>query len=399
MVSPVDSRAAAEKGGRMRVAFCIPRLDRSGGMERIVTERANYLVQHTDWEVWIVMTESADGDSLSFFPLDERVRWVTLNIDLDADFRSGLLRKSIQHIRKQRIYRQRLTGWLKEEQIELCVSLGGKEVEWLGRQSMSCRKWVEWHFAYGHPGRMWRLYHRGIMGRIIGWILNRRQVMAARRMDGVIVLNEAERRLWQQEGLQRVVCVPNPCRVMPDTEPSSRLKQVLAVGRLYPMKGFDRLIRAWSEVATRYPDWKLKIVGEGEDRMRLQEQIDRLGLREVVELVGACHDMEPWYRQSRLFVLSSLSECMPLCLMEAMGSACCVVSVDCPNGPRELIREGDTGRLVPMGDVHRLAEVLMAQMEDEVGSAEMGLRAQTSIRQHFGMESIMEQWIQVVMRK
>src|SRR5207245_8477381 len=118
---------------------------------------------------------------------------------------------------------------------------------------------------------------------------------------------------------------------------------VLAMGRLVPQKGFDWLLDAWARVRTDRPDWRLVIAGEGPDRAELASRARRLGVEASVEFPG--FDREPYRRMAgaEVFVLSSRYEGFPLVLVEAMGCALPVVAMDCPSGPREIVREGADG--------------------------------------------------------
>src|SRR3546814_10544152 len=102
-----------------------------------------------------------------------------------------------------------------------------------------------------------------------------------------------------------------------------------AVGRLVPQKGFDRLLDAFSRIATDHPDWTLVIWGEGPDRAALEEQRRRLGLDGRVEMPGVSKQPGVWIEQSDLFILSSRFEGWGLVLGEAMAAGLPVISFDC----------------------------------------------------------------------
>ncbi|WP_221801420.1 glycosyltransferase [Oceanobacter mangrovi] len=112
---------------------------------------------------------------------------------------------------------------------------------------------------------------------------------------------------------------------------------ILSCGRLAAVKRQDALIRAFADVATRHPDARLIIVGDGPKRAELQQLVDQLGLQQRVHLVGFKANPYAWISRCKLFVLSSRAEGFPNALLEAMALGRPVIAADCRSGPRELL--------------------------------------------------------------
>lgn len=378
----------------MKLLYCIPHLYNAGGMERVLTQKVNYLVQH-GYQVMIVTTEPVPaGKEISYFPLDSKVQVTELNIDFNADFAQPLHKKWRSHIRKQRIYKQRLLQAIERWQPDICISLCGKEIEWLGKVHIPCGKMAEIHFAIDYRSQWLRQFHSGWLWEQIGQMMNRQLVSHIRRLDRLVVLTTADQHAWQQAGIAQAVCIPNPC-CLPPTMGTHANKQVLAVGRLFPQKGFDLLIEAWQHVVVNHPDWTLKIVGEGPQREALEKQIAQMRLQEAVEMEGVSSDIQKDYQQCGVFVLSSRYEGLPLCLMEAMSQGAACVAFDCPQGPAELIKNGQTGLLVPPGDINGLAEQISRLIGDAALRSQIGQAACQDAGRQFVLEPIMEQWIRL----
>jgi glycosyltransferase involved in cell wall biosynthesis len=136
---------------------------------------------------------------------------------------------------------------------------------------------------------------------------------------------------------------------------------VLAVGRLTAQKDFATLLRAFARVRARCPA-RLVILGEGEDRPALEALTRELGLGDSVALPGFRANAMAYMAGSALFVLSSAWEGLPTVLIEAMAAGTRVVSTDCPSGPREILRDGELGALVPVGDAAALAEAMVGAL-------------------------------------
>ena len=132
---------------------------------------------------------------------------------------------------------------------------------------------------------------------------------------------------------------------------------VLGVGRLSPQKNFPALIEAFSRVRRQH-EARLVILGEGSERVALEALVRRLGMTDCVSLPGFLDNPYACMARAAVFVLSSNWEGLPTALIESLALGTPVVSTDCPSGPREILREGALGRLVPTGDTNSLAEAI-----------------------------------------
>jgi len=136
---------------------------------------------------------------------------------------------------------------------------------------------------------------------------------------------------------------------------------ILGVGRLYPIKNFPILVRAFAKVHTQRP-CRLIILGEGNLRGELEVLAGELGIAADVELPGFVANPYAYMSRAGLFVLSSMLEGSPNALTEALAVGTPVVATDCPSGPREILEGGKYGPLVPVGDVDALAAAMMATL-------------------------------------
>lgn len=385
----------------MRILYCIPHLYNSGGMERVLTQKVNWLAAHTDYEITIVTTELTPvGQNDVCFSLDERVRVEALGIDFNADYHKPLLLKYVGHARRLRAYKRALTEYIRSHAIDLCISLGGKEVAFIS--TLPCRTIVEFHFAKDHRQQLLDANHTEWFWHVLGRIRTWQLVRDVRSVEHIIVLTEKDKQDWQQAGCANVVCIPNPCaikyRVLSSEYREQRIKTLLAVGRLHEQKGFDMLLEAWNNVQRDNvqctKDWTLRIVGEGAQRAALEQQIKDLQLSNVV-LAGRVENMVEEYNAASLFVLSSRYEGLPLALIEAMWCGVPCVSFDCPHGPAELLG-GDRGWLVPAMDVEKLTQQIIYAMTHMEEALERAQRAQEYAYEKYSEASIMPQWVQLI---
>lgn len=139
---------------------------------------------------------------------------------------------------------------------------------------------------------------------------------------------------------------------------------LVAVGRLQPQKDYPTMLQAFAKVRRSQPA-KLVILGEGKERPMLESLIKELNLTQDVDLPGFVSNPYAYLARASLFVLSSRWEGLPTVLIEALCCGTPVVSMDCPSGPREILRDGLYGPLVPVGDVNGLADAIETALNGE----------------------------------
>jgi glycosyltransferase involved in cell wall biosynthesis len=168
-------------------------------------------------------------------------------------------------------------------------------------------------------------------------------------------------------------------------------KLILSMGRLEWVKGFDRLIDAFSRVAVRLPGWRLAIFGEGSERNRLSSQALEIGVGGLVDLPGRTTDPLARMSEAAVFVLPSRYEGFGNVLIEAMACGSCVVAFDCPEGPAEIITHGHDGILVPDGDVDALSRAIERVCLDSNKRDRLGRNARESVKR-FESAKVLTLW-------
>jgi len=138
---------------------------------------------------------------------------------------------------------------------------------------------------------------------------------------------------------------------------------ILGVGRLVRQKDFATLIRAFALVRMEQPV-RLIIIGEGEERDKLEALLRTLGLEQDVALPGFVENPYKYMKRAAVFVLSSRYEGLSNVLVEAMAVGTPVVSTDCPSGPMEILESGRWGKLVPVGDIQAMAAAVVAALNE-----------------------------------
>lgn len=214
--------------------------------------------------------------------------------------------------------------------------------------------------------------------------------------NAVTFLTANVSRRWELWLGSKAQLMPNPIAAVPTTGAASFAypHNLIALGRLIPLKGFDLLIDAFRRIAGQHANWSLTIFGEGFMRPQLEHQIQNAGLTGRVRLPGLVSDPHAWFSAADLFVLSSRHEGLPCALCEAMACGLPAVSFDCESGPSDVIRNGVDGVLVPVGDTDSLSNALDRLMTDTPTRERMGGRA-VEVRERFGIEKILARWDQL----
>lgn len=170
---------------------------------------------------------------------------------------------------------------------------------------------------------------------------------------------------------------------------------VVAVGRLHPEKGFDRLLAAWAKADRG--DWTLTLVGGGDEEAALRSQAEALGIADAVHFTGMLSYKETvdTVRRAGVLAMTSRTECFGLVLLEAMCNETPPVAFDVRVGPEAIIRDGEDGFLVPDGDTDAFARRLEQLMQDEALRTAMGRRAAENVTR-FSKEAVARQWADIL---
>lgn len=317
-----------------RIAFLINSLYSAGGTERMTTLLANYLADKERMHVSIVSIH--DGGE-SFFELSPSVSVYYVNRAKHTNIYTGYIR-NLCRIRK--IARQiRPHCW-----IDVCTAMSLMSIPALCGLGIRVISWEHFNANVDWNPITSRL-SRGL---------------AARFAYKIVALTHEDQAIFQQRFKARnVVCIPNPITISAETCSPLIEKNVLAIGRFTEQKGFDMLLDAWSLTKCKDNGWTLNIVGEGELENVLKQQSVLLGLHSV-RFIKPTKDVVPYYKEASIYVMSSRFEGLPLVLIEALSMGLPIISFNCQTGPKDVVENGETGILVPSGDVEKLALALDA---------------------------------------
>jgi GalNAc-alpha-(1->4)-GalNAc-alpha-(1->3)-diNAcBac-PP-undecaprenol alpha-1,4-N-acetyl-D-galactosaminyltransferase len=361
-----------------RLTLVVPSLE-LGGAEHVVARMANHWAELGD-QVTVITLSNAGSDT---YFLHGAVTRIALNAMRESRGATEAIRQNLIRVRllRQAIARsepQSLISFTDRMNVLTLLACRPLEIDTVISERIDPSRYA--------IGRAWswlrRLVYPSARALVVQTDRVRNQMLGVMRGRPIYVIPNA------------VFAPPKGSSVARE---SSAPRWIIAVGRLTSQKGFDLLIEAFSRIAERYPDWSLKILGEGPARAALEHLIASKRLAGRVILAGWQKDPTTVLRQSEFFVLSSRFEGFPNALLEAMACGLASISFDCESGPAEIIRDGVDGLLIPPEDTAALAAAMERLITDEALRHHLGSEA-LRVVERFGVEQYFARWEAVLRR-
>lgn len=218
-----------------------------------------------------------------------------------------------------------------------------------------------------------------------------------RQIDKFLLLTQTDAVAFSRNNFNNTGAMANPLWLRPMDPPAERAKRVVTLSRYDEVKQLDHALRAWATVAGDFPDWRLELYGEGALRPDLEKLIDELGIADSAALMGSTDDVQGVLLDSRISVLSSLFEGLPMVLAESLACGVPAVAYDCAPGVSEIITDGKDGKVVPLNHIQGLSSALRELMADESLVESMGAHGQQSAAR-YAPDRIIDEWEDLLRR-
>lgn len=373
---------------KIKIVYCTDDLSAAGGMQKVLTLKANYLAEKLGYDVTIITTDQKDNRT--YFPLSTNIKLVNLQINFyDMYNRTPFVLRLWKYLLYMKKYKRLLTQTLHEIKPDITITLLRKEINFINSIKDGSYKIGEIHFDKTH----YRVFHHplipSIFCRLITYFWKKQLIKKLQLLDRFIVLTNEDRQKWTE--LESVDFIHNPIDLS-DINGLSALdnKTVIAIGRYTYQKGFDRLLKAWNIVSKKHPDWRLTVYGGG-DKTVYEKMVHELNINKTCQLNENTPQIIHKLKESSIFVLSSRYEGFGLVLVEAMACGVPPIAFDCPCGPKDIITPMKDGILVENGNIDQLANKINYLIEHPDVNHQMGIEATISAKR-FDISEIMKKW-------
>lgn len=350
------------------ICFFINDISSTGGTERITSWIANYLVEN-GYHITILSYRNGE---VSHFKCNDKVKLDSLHLENSNGF---IERKIKPYIEVKKFFSNNHFDIIINVDVILCLYT-------LPLKKMLNAKIIAWeHFNYRS--------NNGVKNR------SRARKLAGSLADGIIVLTQTDKEEYSKNLNLHcpIFVINNPVEKNNHMKLNeNKEKIVIAVGRLTYQKNIQEMITIWNSLGVETSEWKLQIVGSGEEKEILERMITELNIKNV-EFMGFTNNPEDYYQKAKVILMTSRYEGMPMVLLEAQSAGLPIISYDCFTGPSEIIIDKRNGFLIPYGDKEVFAKKLFELINNEQLINEFSENSSVD-SQRFSIDKIGEKWIE-----
>lgn len=370
-----------------KIVYVVGGLLSHTGMSTILSRKINWLADHTDYDLHMILTEKPYVKWC--YDINPKVKWVNFDINFDELDTMPMYKKIFYYWLKQIKYKRLFTQYLMELRPDITVSALRREINFINNIQDGSKKIGEIHFE--------RTFYRNFNSSHLPSFLNKMisnywmggLIKNLKRLDRFVILTHEDYGRWPE--LDNKIVIPNSIPEYHGELAKLVSKSAIAVGRYTWQKGFDLLIEAWDIVVKKHPDWILNVYGTGEKDI-YQKMIKAKGLTNNINCHDAVSNIYEKYIENSFFVFSSRYEGFGLVLAEAMSTGLPAVSFACPSGPSDIITNEKDGLLIENGNITKLADGICELIENCETRKYLGLNARKKAMK-FYPDEVMKQWL------
>lgn len=388
----------------IKICYIVDSIFTIGGVQRVTAVIAKELAK--EYDVTIVTFDKADKENTSLYGLNEaKITYRFISYPKIGEIKNKLckaysgfyLKIQPQSRWSSDLYarssfpselRQVLLAELKREDFDIIIGVHAPLAARLAtlKKDLPKAKLIGWlHNSYEALFGEDSHYY-------IGAKRKRHYIYQFRKLDDVVLLCHHDADCYYQYDPKfHPTVIYNPLTLKSGNPSQGNSKRFLTVGRFTPLhKGIDLLIEAFHLFAQKNHDWMLDIIGEGKEEPKYRALINKYKLEDRITIHPFTNQIQDYYSNAQVYVLSSRWEGMPLVLVEAMSHGLPIVTSDLPVC-REIL--GDFGLYFENGNIEDLAQRL-----EEATHLDWQAKSQEALKiaQQFDIQSIIEQWKQLI---
>ena len=356
----------------MNIIYVIEDYSENGGVERIVSEKANTL--STQYKNRVTLISVYSDNRPQHYKLEDGVDLIHLDIPF-AKKTNNPLPKLLSRINTMVMAIVRLNKvirGLNPDIIFFATTLGAILLPFCLTKA---RKIYESHLARNFNP------------------FNKLFILTELKAERVICLTSGDAKQFKYA--KKVEIIPNYINDVRSYTDYYGVRKAIAVGRLELQKGFDILIDCWKDISSQYPDWTLDIYGDGSCRETLQRQITSLHLEDKVKLCGRCNNIMDVYPHYSLHLMTSRYEGLPMTLIEAQACGLPSVVFDFQYGASDIVTNNHNRLIIEQDNTRLFTEAVIRMMSSESLRKAYGKNAIETGRRYY-KENIFNKWLHII---
>ena len=364
-----------------------------GGIEKMVCNLSNLFIE-MNYDVEILCTYF-DGEPVYYLNDKVKITYLTNklpknNTSLKENLKNfefvKLITNSLVRFSQYRLHNKVVIESIKNIENSIIISTRNEHTKLINKYSKDSNKLIaQLHCDYSQ----YKGYLKDIKYRY-------------NNIDCLLLLteelkNEIEPELTELNKKTKCLTVPNFIKDTEDTKGIERKKQIISVGRLSVEKGFERLLLIWEKFSVDNEGYILKIVGDGEEKEKLIQLAQSLDISDSVVFTGFLSNDEviEEIRKSKIYVMTSLQEALPMVLIESISKGTPVVAYDVRVGPRAIIKEGYNGFLIKENDIEEFIKNMNFLIKEDNIYNNMSKNAITSSIL-YSEEKLKDTWFEIL---
>jgi glycosyltransferase involved in cell wall biosynthesis len=369
----------------MKIVYAINSIRGLGGIQKVTLLKANALADISQNKVYIIVTDNWMNHPL-IHELSPKITFINLQINYYKDDYKSKFHQIISNFKIINHY-FKLQKAISRIKPDIIISVGQSEKYIVPLLHTTAIKIREVHFNSNYRNFTYK-------SKIISHVLNLLDFkIMAKGYNKIVLLTKEDKDTFFPNN-NKYTYIHNPLTFEPTYNYNNNSNYIIAVGRLSPEKDFLSLIKAWSLIYQKCPDWKIKIVGDGPEKNTLEKEIKKFQLSNSIELNGYSNNIKKEMSNSSIFVMTSFFEGFGLVLLEAMACGLPSIAFACQFGPRDIITDGKNGLLVYNRNIEELSNKLLFLIQHPDIRKQISNQALMKI-QDFSIKNIIDKWMKL----